>query len=327
MTEINLPTFQTQRLILRGVTKLDIPSYEKYFVDYEIIQHLAVHVPWPYPKNGVEWFLENSIFPTQGKTTWMWGIFEKENPKELIGAVHFWRDGKPEHRGFWLGKKFWGRGYMTEAVAPIMDYAFDHLGFEKLVFANAVGNSRSGRVKEKTIAKLIDIQPAKFVNPKYSEHEIWELKKEDWDFDKNYYLISSDKKLLNIGQVHEQLFEAYWSKGIPQSVLVRAIENSLCFGVYKNNIQVGFARVVTDSATFAWLCDVIIDEKHRGHGLSKELMHNILNHPQLIGLRRICLATKDAHELYKQFSFKVTEIPQNWMEIKDNDIYLKAKNV
>jgi RimJ/RimL family protein N-acetyltransferase len=199
-----------------------------------------------------------------------------------------------------------------------MDYAFDHLGFEKLVFANAVGNSRSGRVKEKTMAKLIDIQPAKFVNPKYTEHEIWELKKEDWDFDKNYYLISSDKKLINIDQVHEQLFEAYWSKGI---------ENSLCFGVYKNNIQVGFARVVTDSATFAWLCDVIIDEKHRGHGLSKELMHNILNHPQLIGLRRICLATTDAHELYKQFSFKVTEAPQNWMEIKNNDIYLKAKNV
>ena len=92
MNEINLPTFQTERLVLRGVTKTDIPAYEKHFVDYEIIQHLAVHVPWPYPENGVEWFLDNSVFPTQGKTSWMWGIFEKNNSTELIGAVHLWRE-------------------------------------------------------------------------------------------------------------------------------------------------------------------------------------------------------------------------------------------
>ena len=101
-----------------------------------------------------------------------------------------------------------------------------------------------------------------------------------------------------------------------------AIQGSLCFGVYDNGSQIAFARIITDGATFAWICDVIVEEKFRGRGVSKSLMKAILAHPKLQGLRRICLATKDAHSLYQQFDFKVTETPQNWMEIKDNDIYL-----
>ena len=110
----------------------------------------------------------------------MWGVFEISSPNELIGCVDLWRDGHPENRGFWLGKNFWGKGYMTEAVKPVTSYAFNELGFEKLVFANAVGNLKSRRVKEKTGCRLIDIKPAKFVNPKYTEHEIWELTKLEW---------------------------------------------------------------------------------------------------------------------------------------------------
>lgn len=180
MVEDSLPILETKRLILRGVTHEDIPSYEKYFIDYEVISHLAAAVPWPYPENGVREFLDNLVFPYQGKTEWLWGIFEKNNPSELIGVVHLWREGHPENRGFWLGKPFWGKGYMTEAVESVMDYAFNELGFEKLVFANAVGNLKSRRVKEKTGARLIDVKPAKFVNPKYTEHEIWELTKSEW---------------------------------------------------------------------------------------------------------------------------------------------------
>ncbi len=176
----SIPIFETQRLILKGVTVDDIPSYERYFVDYEVISHLSSAVPWPYPKNGVEDFLNQFIFPDQGISQWLWGIFEKKNPDELIGVVHLWKQGRPENRGFWLGKPFWGKGYMTEAVEPVMDYAFDHLGFTKLVFANAVGNEKSRRVKVKTGARFIDIRPAKFVNPSYTEHEIWELTKDEW---------------------------------------------------------------------------------------------------------------------------------------------------
>ena len=135
--------------------------------------------------------------------------------------------------------------------------------------------------------------------------------------------INDVKAALQIDLIHGLLKDAYWCKGISKEVIQNAIEGSLCFGVYIDGKQVGFARVVTDRATFAWLCDVIVDPNHRGKGLSKQLMAYILAHPQLQGLRRICLATKDAHELYKQYGFKVTETPQNWMEIKNNDIYLQ----
>ena len=177
---MSFPSFETKRLILRPVSLEYLADYEKYFIDYEVIRQLAAVVPWPYPKDGVRTFLEQVIFPAQGKDRWMWGIFLKENPEELIGAVDLYRQGRPENRGFWLGRKFWGRGIMTEAVAPIISYAFQELGFEKLIFANAVGNNKSRRVKEKTGAIYWGSQPAKFVDPAYTEHEIWELTKENW---------------------------------------------------------------------------------------------------------------------------------------------------
>jgi [ribosomal protein S5]-alanine N-acetyltransferase len=175
----DLPVFETNRLILRGVKESDAESWQKHFADYEVIRNLSSLVPWPYPIDGVANFLK-VILPQQGINRWVWGIFLKENPDELIGCVDLWREGRPEHRGFWLGKKYWGKGYMTEAVTPVMDYAFSDLGFEVLVFANASGNSRSRRVKEKTGARLLRVAPAKFVDPAFTEHEIWELRKEDW---------------------------------------------------------------------------------------------------------------------------------------------------
>lgn len=140
------------------------------------------------------------------------------------------------------------------------------------------------------------------------------------------YQISDEKDKIQLSRVHSMLKEAYWCKGIPEKTVRAAILSSLCFGVYKDNLQVGFARAVTDGATFAWICDVVIDEDHRGKNLSKELMKAMLKSESLKDLRRICLATKDAQKLYEQFGFKVTETPQNWMEIKDNDIYIKTGN-
>jgi GNAT superfamily N-acetyltransferase len=140
----------------------------------------------------------------------------------------------------------------------------------------------------------------------------------------NELKISDDKSLLQVDVVHSLLRDAYWCKGIPLKTLQSAIEGSLCFGVYRNDLQVAFARVVTDGATFAWLCDVIVDEKYRGAGISKKLMKYIMTHSKMKGFRRICLATKDAHTLYEKFNFKVTSTPQSWMEIKDNEIYLKT---
>ena len=176
-----LPQFDTSRLILREVTYADVPAYKKHFVDYEVIRHLAACVPWPYPEDGIETFLSEVVLPRQGKDKWVWGIYLKSNPSELIGVVDLWREGKPENRGFWLGHKFWGQGLMTEAVEPVMDYAFDVLGFEKLVFTNAVGNIGSRRIKEKTGARMVDVRPQAFVDPRFREHEIWELTKEEWN--------------------------------------------------------------------------------------------------------------------------------------------------
>ena len=176
----SFPNFETERLFLCGVKPKDVPAYEKHFVDFEVISHLAAVVPWPYPPGGVLAYLNEFIFPYQGKNRWLWGLFLKNQPDELIGAVDLWREGNPENRGFWLGRKYWGQGLMTEAVTPVIDYAFNELGFERLVFCNAVGNIKSRRIKEKTGAKLLSIGPGEFVNPDYTEQEMWELTKEDW---------------------------------------------------------------------------------------------------------------------------------------------------
>mgnify|MGYP006271799953 CR=1 FL=1 len=176
----DIKQFETERLILRGVTEADIPCYQKHFADYEIIRHLTKSAPWPYPEDGAERFLKDVILPRQGNDRWMWGIFLKENPAELIGAIELWREGKPEHRGFWLARKHHSKGIMTEAVAPITQYAFEELGFDKIVYANAVGNTASRRVKEKAGATFLYTEPAEFVDPQYTEHEVWELTKENW---------------------------------------------------------------------------------------------------------------------------------------------------
>jgi len=178
--EIKVPTFHTKRLLLRDIELSDAPSYQKHFADYAVISQLASVVPWPYPENGAEDYIRDVILPQQGKDHWFWGIFLKENPHEMIGGVDLWRKGSPENRGFWLGKRFWGQGIMTEAVELVMDHAFDHLGFDQLVFSNAVGNIKSRRVKEKTGARLVGTRQAKFVNPDYTEAETWELTKDEW---------------------------------------------------------------------------------------------------------------------------------------------------
>jgi GNAT superfamily N-acetyltransferase len=118
------------------------------------------------------------------------------------------------------------------------------------------------------------------------------------------YTISTDRSRLDVDRIHRFLStEAYWSPGVAREVVERSIENSVCFGVYQGDEQVGFARVVTDRATFGWIADVYVEAGHRGHGLGKRLVAEILEHPELQGLRRWMLGTADAHELYRRFGF------------------------
>lgn len=140
----------------------------------------------------------------------------------------------------------------------------------------------------------------------------------------SHYTISSDPVRLDVALIHDWLStKSYWAKGIPRALVDRAIAHSLNFGIYHvGQGQVGFARVITDRATFAYLADVFVLEAHRGKGLSKQLMQAILAHKELQGLRRWLLATRDAHTLYAQFGFK-PPVPDRLMERVDPDIYLR----
>lgn len=125
------------------------------------------------------------------------------------------------------------------------------------------------------------------------------------------YEVSHDPARLDLGVIHAFLAQdSYWAKGIPRDMVERSVAHSLCFGVYREGAQVGFARIVTDRATFALFADVFVLEAHRGKGLSKWLLQAVIAHPDLQGLRRMLLLTSDAHELYRQFGF--TEIGNAW---------------
>ena len=135
---------------------------------------------------------------------------------------------------------------------------------------------------------------------------------------KGEFQISTDKRRLDLDVIHHFLSNrSYWAQGRSVEVVKRWIDNSLNFGVYKGDQQIGFARVVTDYATFAWLADVFLLEDYRGQGIGKWLVEVILTHPQLQGFRRWALATKDAHELYRRFGFDELRRPERWMERPD----------
>jgi N-acetylglutamate synthase-like GNAT family acetyltransferase len=136
----------------------------------------------------------------------------------------------------------------------------------------------------------------------------------------NNFTISIDKNKIDIDYVHEFLSHSYWSPGVPIETVKKAMSGSLCFGMYDNDKQIGYARMVTDTATFAYLADVFIDENYRGKGLAKWLVKTILAHPDLQGLRRILLATKDAHALYEQLGFIAINNPERYMVYDQKNI-------
>jgi len=136
------------------------------------------------------------------------------------------------------------------------------------------------------------------------------------------FFVSTDPAQLDVRLIHEFLSQrSYWAAGIPFEVVQKSIENSFCFGLYQQERQIGFARMVTDRATFAYLADVFVVESLRGQGLSKWLLECILGHSDLQGLRRMLLGTLDAHGLYRQFGFTPVATPERFMEIFCPEIY------
>jgi GNAT superfamily N-acetyltransferase len=136
------------------------------------------------------------------------------------------------------------------------------------------------------------------------------------------YVISTDRSLLDTAMIHDFLVrESYWAQNRTEAQTAAAIENSICFGVYDGERQIAFARVVSDKATFAYIGDVFVIDEYRGRGVGKDLMAAIIAHPELQGLRRWVLATRDAHGLYEQYGFTELKHPDRWMELAAPDAY------
>jgi GNAT superfamily N-acetyltransferase len=139
------------------------------------------------------------------------------------------------------------------------------------------------------------------------------------------YVVSTDQAKLQFDVIHGFLNTSYWATGIPEAIVHKAIDNSLCFGLYHVDTQIGFARIVSDYATFAYLADVFVVEAWRGRGLSKFMMECIKSHPELQNLRRWSLATLDAQGLYTQFGFTALTKPERSMEIVDAHVYRRLQ--
>ena len=145
------------------------------------------------------------------------------------------------------------------------------------------------------------------------------------DTTKDEYRITTDPEKLDLDAVHAYLSRSFWAEGIPKETVAKSMANSLCFGLFDRGAQVGFARVVTDRATYAYLCDVYVLESHRGRGLGKWLVETVMAHPDLQGLRRFQLVTRDAHGLYRRHGFETPGNPERQMEIFKHGMYLDDK--
>ena len=138
------------------------------------------------------------------------------------------------------------------------------------------------------------------------------------------FLVTTDRARFDLDVVHGFLRRSYWSPGVPRETVERAVAGSLAFGLFEHDRQIGFARTITDGATFAYLADVFVLEAHRGRGLGVFLMESVMAHPSLQGLRRFTLATRDAHDLYRRFGFTPLSAPDRFMERFAPDAYAEA---
>jgi GNAT superfamily N-acetyltransferase len=141
------------------------------------------------------------------------------------------------------------------------------------------------------------------------------------DWNRDGYTVSSDPARLQLDVVHAFLVQSYWAKEIPLDVVARSIRGSIAFGLYHRGVQVCFARVISDRATFAYVADVFVLESHRGRGLARWMMECVLATPELQGLRRWLLVTRDAHALYRSLGFSLVSRPEGFMEISRHDLY------
>lgn len=176
----SVPCLETRRLLLKPVTVDDAPAIQRAFADYAIVRQLSNNVPWPYPPDGAKAYLQSAILPFMGASVWAWGLHLKVQPDGIIGVIELRRQAIRGNRGFWLARKHWGNGLMSEAAEITTEYAFEVLEFDELIFENAASNEASARLKRSVGAELVAIRPGSFVDPMLTQAEVWRLTREGW---------------------------------------------------------------------------------------------------------------------------------------------------
>jgi RimJ/RimL family protein N-acetyltransferase/GNAT superfamily N-acetyltransferase len=251
---------------------------------------------------------------------WWWVVTERSSDAcaGLCGLIEKDVEGQTETElVYFFLPAFWGRGYAAEAAGRVAQYAFTQVGLTSLISIIEPEHTASASVARKLGMNL----ESEVLRPDGVTRQIFRLRRTLAEepapitHRREHYLISTEPGRLDFDVIYHYLSEeSYWARGRPRAIIERAIDHSLCFGVYDGDQQVGFARVVTDRATFAWLCDLFILESHRGRGLGKWLVECIIDHPDLRDLRNFLLATADAHELYRQYGgFLPLQETQKWM--------------
>lgn len=302
---MTIPTLTTSRLTLRPFTERDVEPLHRILNEDGILRYF----PRPEPPDParVERLVAGQLRHWEEHGLGWWAV-ELRATGELLGwnGLQYLPETDEVEVAYLLSRSHWGRGLATEGARAAL-----HFGFETLRSGSIVGivhpdNIASQRVLEKS--GLIFVNEADYFGMHIFRYVITGDRH-------GAYSISTAPDKLDVGFVHDFLANSsYWAQGRSLPVVQKALENSLCFGVYRGAEQVGLARVVTDHATFAWVCDFFIAEAHRGHGLGKWLIERVVTHPDLRALRQILLVTRDAHELYRRYGgFASLPAPEKWM--------------
>lgn len=302
---MNIPILSTERLTLRPFTEADAGPLLSILSQDQILRYF----PRPDPPDmaRVQRLIAGQLRHWEEHGLGWWAV-ELTATGELIGwnGLHYLPETDEVEVGYLLSRLQWGQGLATEGARAALRFGTDTLGLSSIVGIVHPENVASQRVLEK--AGLTFISQADYFGMHAYRYVVVVYRRGE-------YTISSDPARLDLAFVHAFLARtSYWAQGRSLAVVQKSLENSLCFGVYAGAEQVGLARVVTDYATFGWLCDVFIVESQRGRGLGRWLIECVVTHPDLRELKQILLATRDAHQFYRRYGgFDSLGAPEKWM--------------
>ena len=312
---------QTERLHLKPVMLTDLPELQSIWGDPLVTRYLPGGEP--YTPEIVQSEVENMVahwqragsgvfavrLPGQERLLGYCGIQKLHGGAGGVASAALARWGDEYEILYGLGQDAWGQGIAAEASLACLRYAFEIIGLERVVAGIHPDNLASRSILTHRLGLRLAPELDFYGDcPHFIIH-----RQDHTPQDRPLFSLSTDPARLDLEAIVAFLGQAYWASSRRRATIQRSIQHSLNFGVYERRKQVGYARIVSDYTTFAWLCDVFIDPAYRGHGLGKWLVGATLAHPELQGLRRFLLATRDAHGLYRQFGYEPLQEPARWM--------------